>query len=527
MRSFRRLALVLSALAGLSQLACSVPEGRFACTTNSDCPSGFVCRANGRCHSTPDDPTTDAALPSDAGVLDAWRDDAPGLDAFEGPLDAARDDAPGLDAPGLDAFEIDAASEDAPAVDAFSPDDAPLDASRSDAPTPDAGPGAACGGVTETCADTVAAGGFSTCAIRADGVHCWGLDENGVLGNSMGTTGCPNDVEGRDCRNSPALVSDPSARLAGVRAIEGGERTFCALVADMTPVCWGTNITAMGAAGFAEITGIRGMRGSRQISLRYPIAFVISSAFVVGEDHEGAGVFGIGGTPPAAGARLAVNLTSPLPPSPLLVEAGWNHVCAIDDASNVWCWGKNVSGELGNGMTSNSTSPVAVSELTSETDAIGLALADASSCALTSTGRVVCWGSNAHGELGRGAPAGPTAPVLRDDTEAPLVNIVQIDAGFWHVCARDNRGGVWCWGNDERGQVGDGSMPDVFCGGARCVTRARRVVGLDDAVDLSCGTMHSCALRANGEVVCWGDNQFGELGDGSFADSNVPVAVGF
>jgi Cys-rich repeat protein len=115
MRSFRRLALVLSALAGLSQLACSVPEGRFACTTNSDCPSGFVCRANGRCHSTPDDPTTDAAILLDAGAVDAWRDDAPGLDAFEGPLDAGRDDA----------FEIDDASEDAPAVDAFSPDDAP------------------------------------------------------------------------------------------------------------------------------------------------------------------------------------------------------------------------------------------------------------------------------------------------------------------------------------------------------------------------------------------------------------------
>ena len=527
MGSFRRLALVLSALAGLSQLACSVPEGRFACTTNSDCPSGFVCRANGRCHSTPDDPTTDAALPTDAGVLDAWRDDAPGLDAFEGPLDATRDDAPGLDAPGLDAFEIDAASEDAPAVDAFSPDDAPLDASRSDAPTPDAGPGAACGGVTETCADTVAAGGFSTCAIRADGVHCWGLDENDVLGNSTGTAACPGDVEGRDCRNSPALVSDSSARLAGVHAIEGGERTFCALVADMTPVCWGTNITTMGASGFAEITGIRGMRGSRQISLRYPIAFVISSAFVIGEDREGAGVFGVGGTPPVPGTRLDVNLTRPLGGSPLLIEAGWNHVCAIDDASDVWCWGKNVSGELGNTGTSNSTSAVAATEFPTAAAATGLALADGSSCALTSTGRVYCWGANAHGELGRGAPAGATAPVLRDDTEGPLANIVQIDAGFWHVCARDDRGGVWCWGDDENGQVGDGSMPDVFCGGERCVTRARRVVGLDDAVDLSCGTKHSCALRANGEIVCWGDNQFGELGDGSFADSNVPVAVRF
>lgn len=503
--SMRPIAIVLSSLAALLGTACSVPEGRFACTTSAQCPSGFVCRSNGLCYATPDpEPTLDAGVPLDA----------PGLDAHAPDLDALA-----LDAPGLDAF--------APLVDAPGEDAPELDAARSpDAAAFDAGPGAACGGASVTCQDTVAAGGFSTCVIRGSEVHCWGLDQYGALGSPTGAReACPGDVEGRMCRNRPAVVEGGSA-LVGARVIEGGERTFCALVSEMTPVCWGLDLTAVESeTPFAGVVGVRGWRGATQISLRYPMAFVISSAFVLGEDREGSGVHGGGGSPPAPGTRIAGANT--VVPGGRYIESGWNHVCAIDAAGAVQCWGKNVHGELGNGATANSTVPVPATELMSGAVAAELALADASTCVLTEAGRVVCWGWNQHGELGRGVPEGPTAPVLRDDTEAPLTGIVQLDAGFWHVCARDSTGQVWCWGRDEDGQVGDGPAADVFCAGARCVPRARRVLGLDDAVDLSCGTMHSCALRENGEVVCWGDNQFGELGTGDYADRDSPVAVRF
>jgi alpha-tubulin suppressor-like RCC1 family protein len=128
-------------------------------------------------------------------------------------------------------------------------------------------------------------------------------------------------------------------------------------------------------------------------------------------------------------------------------------------------------------------------------------------------GRVLCWGSNEDGQLGSGTLAPSEAP-------AEVVGIedaVHIYSGPRHTCALRANGRVLCWGDGERGELGDGASID---------RRAPvEVVGVTDAVQISLGWSYSCALRARGAVYCWGRNDVRQLGDGTMVDRATPVAV--
>jgi alpha-tubulin suppressor-like RCC1 family protein len=231
-------------------------------------------------------------------------------------------------------------------------------------------------------------------------------------------------------------------------------------------------------------------------------------------------------TSPAPSASIA-SLAAAIPLSFSQVSGGTSSTCAIAADSTAWCWGLNDHGELGTGSFTGpeecpsaigpfacSTKPVRVATGTRKFRSI--ARGDFHTCAVTTDFHAWCWGWNGYGQLG----AGPTAP---RQSAVPLAvagshRFRQVDAGINHTCGTtypDNR--IFCWGENGWGQLGDGtfnsrSVPVATLGG---LTVSRVVAGKE----------HSCAVTSTNVAYCWGSNDHGQLGDSTVAHRARPVKV--
>jgi alpha-tubulin suppressor-like RCC1 family protein len=194
------------------------------------------------------------------------------------------------------------------------------------------------------------------------------------------------------------------------------------------------------------------------------------------------------------------------------IAAGDRYSCALTTGGGVKCWGYNEFGQLGDGTTTNSTTPVDVAGLTSGVSAI--AARGEHTCALI-TDRVKCWGANFNGQLGDGTTTSSGVPV---DVAGLTSAVIAIAAGGEHTCAVATGGGVKCWGWNGAGQLGIGTTTDSSI--------PVDVVGLASGVTaIAAGGRHTCALMTAGGVKCWGYDEFGQLGDGTTIDSAMPVDV--
>lgn len=202
-------------------------------------------------------------------------------------------------------------------------------------------------------------------------------------------------------------------------------------------------------------------------------------------------------------------------PDPAAVGLGAFVTCICDRAGKAWCWGRNVEGELGIGATSmNAQVPTQVPGVT---DCSQIAGGAQHVCILRQSGGVSCWGSNGSGQSGQPPAA---TPVLTSPTPVPgLADVAEIRAGEKYSCARKNDMTVVCWGDNGFGQLGDGTTTAHAAPGA--------VTGLGtDIVELATGRFSACARHATGRVSCWGQNDYGQLGNGASANSGLPVDVG-
>jgi hypothetical protein len=220
----------------------------------------------------------------------------------------------------------------------------------------------------------------------------------------------------------------------------------------------------------------------------------------------------------AAGTPVQV----PLPAAATMIAAGNAHACAYIPGPGaayseqaVYCWGSNVSGQLGNGTNTSTSTPVQVSGITGVNIPIRALVAGSSSMmALLGDGHFFAWGANGVGQLGTGDTTDAnTAQYVTTDSTA-----VAIAGGAGHTCTLHADGTVWCWGLNEFGELGDGTQ----------VTRSTpaKVVGLSGPVtQIATGWDHTCALLSSGQVQCWGENASGQVGDLSGVDRSSPVAV--
>jgi len=196
------------------------------------------------------------------------------------------------------------------------------------------------------------------------------------------------------------------------------------------------------------------------------------------------------------------------------ITAGWRHTCALTAGGGVKCWGYNRNGELGNGSTEDSSRPSDVKDLSAGVVAIDAG--DNHTCAVTASGGVKCWGYNDYGQLGDGTKSSRSVPVESAGFSGGVAGAV---AGWGHTCVRTTGGGAKCWGNNEFGQLGDGETVD---GRLTPVD----VIGLTYGVlKISADGGQSCALTTGGGVSCWGNNKYGQLGDGSGQQRDIPVQV--
>jgi len=398
----------------------------------------------------------------------------------------------------------------------------------------------------------IAAGGTHTCALTASaGVKCWGANWYGQLGDGT-----------RMWHDTPV---DVSGLTSGVVAIAAGASHTCALTAEGSAKCWGSN--EYGQLGNGKL----GYRPT-PVDVRELTSGV--TAIAAGGFHtcalttEGgvkcwgrnnAGQLGDGTT---ADRDTPVDVSG-LTGGVVAITAGWYHTCALTAGGGVKCWGANWYGQLGDGTTTSRNTPVDVSGLTS--GVVAIAAGGAHTCALTAEGGVQCWGLNGNGQLGDGTTMGRNTPV---DVSGLTSGVVAIAAGGDHTCALTESGGVKCWGRNRYGQLGDGTTTDRYTpvdvsgltggvvaiaaggahtcaltesGGVKCWgwngngqlgdgTRTSRntpvdVSGLTGAAAIVAGESHTCALTAGGGVKCWGWNRHGQLGDGTTTSHNTPVDV--
>ena len=198
------------------------------------------------------------------------------------------------------------------------------------------------------------------------------------------------------------------------------------------------------------------------------------------------------------------------------IAGGGLHSLALTSTGQVLAWGYNVYGQLGNGATTNSSTPVAVS-LPSGTTVTAIAGGGYHSLALTSTGQVLAWGYNDYGQLGNGTTTNRGIPVAVSLPSGTTVTAIA--AGYSHSLAVTSFGQVLAWGDNESGELGNGTT-------LNSTTPLPVSLPLPTAVSaVACGNIHSLALTSTGQVLAWGDNGQGQLGNGTTTNSSTPVAV--
>jgi alpha-tubulin suppressor-like RCC1 family protein len=318
---------------------------------------------------------------------------------------------------------------------------------------------------------TISASGEHPCAISGGRAYCWGNNNDGELGD--GTT----------VSASVPVAVNTSGALAGKTLIEvttGDSLDTCALDTAGAAYCWGNG--ALGLLGDGST-----------ISSTLPVAVQTS------------------------GVLAGKTLTQ--------ISAGYNETCALDSAGAAFCWGNNNDGELGDGSTTASSVPVAVS--TSGVLA-GKTLTQISAgflqvCAVDTTGVAYCWGFNGSGQLGHPGLSDSDVPVAVDRGGVLAgKRLTQISAGFLQVCAVDSTGLGYCWGNDSYGQLGDGT---IASSDVPVAVTSRGVLAGKALTQISTNFYQTCAVDSVGVAFCWGGNPDGELGNSTTKNSDVPVAV--
>ena len=285
----------------------------------------------------------------------------------------------------------------------------------------------------------ISTGEFHTCALTTDElIYCWGRNHSGELGDSEGGTyGDESPV--------PVRVSDANDFVNGqVAQVDAGSYSTCAVTNDGYAYCWGYN--RFGNLG-----------NNSRTSSNVPVKVVDNDGFVNGQIAQ----ISTGGT------------------------AGYSHTCAVTTGGDLYCWGRNNHGQLGNN---------------------GVYLPDGD------TGYCRCI----------------VAPDLVSDADG-FVNgsVAQVWGGNRHTCALGIDGYVYCWGRNDRGQLGNNNTTNSPVP-VRVLDANGFVNGSVEQLSASGlgGRWHTCVLTNERTAYCWGGNQNGELGDGSYAWSLVPTIGG-
>ncbi len=371
----------------------------------------------------------------------------------------------------------------------------------------------------------VSAGILYTCAIASDNLaYCWGRNDGGQLGDNSTTQ-----------RLVPVAV-DTTGVLSGktVTSISVSDVHTCAIASDNLAYCWGSN--ANGQVGDNSTT-------QRLVPVAVNTAGALSGKTITslsaGRQHTcavasdnkaycwGSGADGRRGTTSVSDSLTAVAVdTSGVLSTPLLaqVTAGNASSCVLGQGS-IYCWGNSVKGQRGNGLEYGGLVPTTVNMtgVLSGKTILSISSGGSHTCAIASDNLAYCWGKNDDGQLGNnsttysGMPvAVNTAGVLSGKT------ISSITTGAAHTCVIASDNLAYCWGQGDNGRLGNNSFADTS---VPVAVNTAGVLSGKTISSITTGTSHTCVVASDGNGYCWGYNGTGQLGDNSTTQSSVPVAV--
>lgn len=336
---------------------------------------------------------------------------------------------------------------------------------------------------------SVAVGELYTCGLdTSGGVRCWGDNQKHELGSA-----------------------------SGCQSVFTGGNTTCVLRAGGSLACWGDNeygqVGVGSSTAVASAATIPGTWSTVAIGARHVCAIQADSTLWCW-GWNGSGQLGLG-----VGAGQQKN-------APVQVEGtGWTSVgcgpvstCAIKNDGTLWCWGQNSSGQLGDGTSGARSAPGQVPGSGWQSVVMGGTwFADGHACAIKSDGTLWCWGYNRYGQLGIGSTAKQTTPAQVTG------RWTHVAAGKIATCGIDLDGGLLCWGGNGIGTLGIGfaatRLTPTQIPGEGWISVAAS--GIGDSSE-----RHVCGTRTDGSLWCWGENTWGQLGDGTTQTSTVPVAIG-
>jgi len=365
--------------------------------------------------------------------------------------------------------------------------------------------GAICdGGICRSMTGLISVGASHTCRVTfTGGVLCVGRNEYGQLGDGSITN-----------RSTPVSVSS----ISNAVAVTVGEFHSCALLSTGAVRCWGRHNRGQLGDGSVVASSripvtVSGITNATSIDAGYQHTCARLSTGSL--SCWGFNSYG------QLGDRTGTDRRSPVVVSGVStatsVVASREHSCAVMASGQVYCWGSNHLGRLGDGGTVNRNVPGPVSGIS---NAMAADSDNGHGCALLSTGEVRCWGWNGFGQVGDGSVVDRYLP-----TPVSGVSMARGSAaGGAHSCTVLSTGRVQCWGQNTQGQLGDGTTFGR--------TTPVMVSGITNAIEVSAGGgilsggSHTCALLSDGSVKCWGDNRYGQLGDGTMTNSSLPVLFG-
>lgn len=358
-------------------------------------------------------------------------------------------------------------------------------------------------------AERISAGGSHTCATLSDGsLRCWGDGTSGQLGNG-----------GTSSSATPVTV----AGVSGAVSVSSGGVFTCAMLGSGSASCWGDGRSGqLGNGTWALTTAAKSpvdVPGFTAVGagsgVRNGCAALTDGSLKCwgwGGDSQ----LGTGQPGPTAASPTTI---AGVPGSVTAVAVASSHSCALTSSGGgtVYCWGINSVGQVGDGTTSGYATPSLASGLSGVTEVSTSAF---STCARTSAGKVFCWGYNDAGQLGRGNGANQTENSALPVEVTGISGAQHVAVGDNFACAIDGAAKVFCWGGNERFQLGSDSVPAGELTGA-----PREVNGLTNATGIAAGGSHACARLASGDVTCWGSDSSGQLGDGPTNSSGTRKTI--
>ena len=380
----------------------------------------------------------------------------------------------------------------------------------------------------------VTAGGQHSCAVTASHqARCWGPNDQGQLGIG----GIPEAF-----RAVTVLAVSGNGPLTGVTAMTTGDSHSCAIVTGGEVRCWGYNgkgqlgdgttsrrvlpVPVLATSGNGHLRGVTQLSAMENTTCAR-LANGEARCWGAGQDGElGNGQLSDRSRPtPVRAVSGSGRLTGVTQ-----IEVGERHVCARLANGQARCWGANSEGQLGNGTVVGHARPVVVRNTgdTGPLTGVGqVSAGTAQSCATRVDQTAVCWGSNGQGQLGTGTFDDRHLPtvVVADAARSPLRGVAGVGTGFLHSCARLTNGQVRCWGQNGFDQLGNGveaGPKSAVAGPVRNRTNSGDLVGV---AQVSVGSSHTCVRLTNEEARCWGYDGTGALGDGGTTPSPVPVVV--